>query len=241
MSNVFSFKIESYTRDYQLWVGNTFGELEKSFEEKRLKFVADLNGILAGVQASILAVPIATILLGDKYDLANPLKNFLLAAAVLLLGVIALKLLENQSHTLDATRKAIDATKSDFEQKHTRRKEEFETRLKNLDDQERRVRILLKSMRRTIIGIVILGFIAWGISFFKAPGSSPPQNSLRQPDPTAAPASVDSPEKTRLLPNMVQPVNPAPGSAATSAASGTNRLPSLSPAMPTNRPLEPKL
>ncbi|NBR87088.1 MAG: hypothetical protein EB141_02090 [Verrucomicrobia bacterium] len=231
---------ESYTRDYQLWVGNTFGELEKSFEEKRLKFVADLNGILAGVQASILAVPIATILLGDKYDLANPLKNFLLAVAVLLLGVIALKLLENQSHTLDATRKAIDATKSDFEQKHTRRKEEFETRLKNLDEQEGRVRILLKSMRQTIIGIVILGFVAWAVSFFRAPSASTLLNSIRPSPTTTAPSAVDSPERTQSLPNTVQPVNPAPGSAPTSAGSETSRMSSPS-ATPTNQLLKSKL
>lgn len=232
---------DSYRRDYQLWVGNTFGELEKSFEEKRLKFVADLNGILAGVQASILAVPIAGILLGDKYDLSNPTKNFLLAFAVLLLGVVAFMLLKNQEHTLDATRSAINATKTDFEAKHTRRKDEFKTRLKNLDEQEGRVRTLLQFMRWTIIVIVILSFVAWGVSLFKAPSSSPPQNSIRQPDPRpAVPAFMDTPEKARLFPKIVQPINPTPGSVTTLPVSETNRLPASS-TMPTNGPSLPKL
>lgn len=171
---------DSYRRDYQLWVGNTFGELEKSFEEKRLKFVADLNGIIAGVQASILAVPVATILLGDKYDAANPRRDLLLAVGVLAVGLIALILLQNQEATLNATREAINATKDDFEKKHTRRKQEFQTRLDNLDTQERRVRKLLGLLRGTIIVIVIASFIGWLYAFSQS-GSAP-----------KAPASADT-------------------------------------------------
>ncbi|MGZ4971640.1 MAG: hypothetical protein ACXWDN_02685, partial [Limisphaerales bacterium] len=163
---------DSYSRDYQLWVGNTFGELEKSFEEKRLKFVSDLNGIIAGVQASLLAVPVAAILLGDKYDAANPLKDFLLAMGVSALGLIAFRLLQNQEATLDATRQAINATRDDFEKKHTRRKYEFKTRLENLDTQERRVRELLALLRGAIIVIAIASIVGWMYAFSQS-GSSP--------------------------------------------------------------------
>src|SRR6185437_1177750 len=149
---------DNYVRDYQLWIGNTFGELEKSFEEKRLKFVSDLNGILAGVQASLLSVPIAAVLLGDKYDLANPLKDFLLAAGVLAVGIIAFRLLQNQEVTLDATRSAINATKADFEKKHINRRAEFKTRLQNLDTQEQQVRTLLSFIRNALVLIVIAAF-----------------------------------------------------------------------------------
>jgi len=161
----FEIIFDNYNRDYQLWIGNTFGELEKSFEEKRLKFVADLNGILAGVQASLLAVPIAAILLGDKYDLGNPLKDFLLACGILTVALIAFQLLGNQKATLEATRAAINATKEDFEKKHTRRREEFKTRLQNLDEQEKKVRSLLNFIRFTIIVIVIAGFLGWIIAW----------------------------------------------------------------------------
>ena len=152
---------DSYSRDYQLWVGNTFCELEKSFEEKRLKFVADLNATLTGVQASLLAVPIAAIILVDKYDYLNPTKDFLLASGVLAISVVAVRLLQNQEATLNATRKAIDSTKEDFEKKHTKRREEFKTRLQNLDDQEEQVRRLLFFIRNTIILIAIAGFAGW--------------------------------------------------------------------------------
>jgi hypothetical protein len=189
--NNFETIYDSYVRDYQLWVGNSFGELEKTFEEKRLKFVGDLNGILASVQTSILAVPVATILLGDKYDFANPLKNFLLATAVVLLGRVSHKLLENQEHTLDATRAAIDATKQDFEKKHTRRKAEFETRLANLDQQEQRVRSLLGSMRSLIWTIMAFATIAWFCSAVKPCLS----RSQKQPQSDQQPPSVHSATK----------------------------------------------
>jgi hypothetical protein len=175
---------DSYNRDYQLWVGNTFGELEKSFEEKRLKFVSDLNGILSGVQASILAVPVAAILLGDKYDLANPLKDFLIAIGILAVGIIACRLLQNQEATLDATREAINATKEDFERKHTKRRVEFKTRLQNLDAQEQRVRTLLTLIRATIILIIIAGFGGWLIAFSRSVNAVQPTNAAVVPTTT---------------------------------------------------------
>lgn len=184
----FALIYESYARDYQLWVGNSFGELEKAFEEKRLKFIADLNGILSGVQTSILAVPIAAILLGDKFDFAVPLKNFFLAAAVSTMAAVALKLLNNQEVTLDATRKAINATKSDFEKKHNKRKVEFTTRLQNLDDQESRVRCLLRSLKSIIRGIALLSILAWIFS-----ASWP---LLKQYDPTVDVATPHAPTST---------------------------------------------
>ena len=167
---------DSYKRDYQLWIGNSFGELEKSFEEKRLKFIADLDGILAGIQASLLAVPIAAILLGDKYDLANPLRDFLLAAGILAVSIIAFRLLQNQEATLDATRKAIDATKEDFEAKHIQRREEFKTRLWNLDVQEERVRTLMSYIRNAILLITIASFIGWLVALSQSAGA-PNSNS----------------------------------------------------------------
>lgn len=169
---------DSYNRDYQLWIGNTFGELEKSFEEKRLKFVADLNGILSGVQASLLAVPIAALLLCDKFDLANPIKDFLLAVGVLTVGVIAIRLLENQAATLDATREAIDATREDFERKHNKRRQEFKTRLLNLDTQEQRVRRLLSYIRSTIIFIILASFVGWIVALNQPASPAKAANGL---------------------------------------------------------------
>lgn len=163
---------DSYNRDYQLWIGNTFSELEKTFEEKRLKFISDLNGILAGVQASILAVPIAAILLADKYDINNPSKDFLLALGVGAVAIIAFWILRNQQATLDAIKAAIDATQMDFETKSSRRPREFQTRLKNLHDQENRVRGLLRFIRGAIYSITLLAFIGCLVALFRPELSS---------------------------------------------------------------------
>jgi hypothetical protein len=209
---------DSYNRDFELWLGNTFGELEKSFEEKRLKFISDLNGILAGVQTSILAVPIAAILLGDKYDLANPLKNFLLAVAVALLATVALKLLHNQEHTLDATRKAIDSTKTDFEKKHSQRREEFRTRLDALDHQENRVRLLLRFMRNMMVGIVFFAGLSWLISFWQ-------WEALRL---SAIPKTIGTPTP--------QPIPPATGTPKALGSSKAPTSPVSSPASPRKTP-----
>lgn len=156
---------DSYRRDFLLWIGQAFGELEKSFEEKRLKFIADLNGILASVQTSILAVPLAVLLVGDKYDLANPLKNFLLALTVLAVAIVADRLLSNQRHTLTSVNEAIAAVEEDFENKQPQRKKEFESRLTSLRKQQNRVSRLLNGLQFLIWVIVGLVVVGWLISF----------------------------------------------------------------------------
>lgn len=206
---------DTFNRDYQLWIGSTFGELEKSFEEKRIKFISDLNSILGSVQASILAVPIAAILLGDKYDLANPLKNFLLALAVSGLGCFSLKLLTNQDNTLAATRKAIDSAKSDFEKKQPKRKEEFKSRLDAIDSQEHRVKALLGWMRTGIKVILTLSGTAWLVSFllWAMPGyfaHQPVKGGVGiaiTVAPTPAPIPSASPTPTKRPP---PPTSPTP-------------------------------
>lgn len=155
---------ESYRRDFLLWIGQAFGELEKSFEEKRLKFIADLNGILASVQTSILAVPLAVLLVGDKYDLTNPLKNFLLALTVLAVAIVADRLLSNQRHTLTSVEEAISAVEKDFQNKQPQRKQEFQSRLTSLRNQQTRVSKLLNRLRILIWAIVSLVAVGWLIS-----------------------------------------------------------------------------
>ena len=164
---VFDSVYETYHRDFLLWIGQAFGELEKTFEEKRIKFVGDLNGVLAGVQTSILAVPLAALLLADKYDLANPVKNCFLMAAVTVLGVFALILLNNQKHTLESTKEAIEAVRQDFEKKHPQRKAEFRSRLEGLNRQERRVTTLLNTFEVAVAIIVFLTFAAVIVSIVK--------------------------------------------------------------------------
>lgn len=163
----FSSIYDSYHRDYELWLGTTFGEIEKSFEEKRLKFITDLNGILSGIQASILAVPITALLVVDKFDSSNPLKNLFLIITIWIVGAISLRLLHNQEHTLEATSDAIVAVKNDFEKKHTKRRQEFVSRLNSVCKQEERVRKLLDHLRIVIILILVvvscvfLGSLVW--------------------------------------------------------------------------------
>jgi hypothetical protein len=156
---------DSYRRDYELWLGNTFADIKKTFEEKRLKFVADLNGVLSGIQASVLAAPIGAILVSDKYDFTNPQKNFLLASTVAAVAVVAWKLLSNQQHTLDSTKAAIDAVREDYEKQQPAGSREFKTRLGAVYTQEEKVRKLLIWFRIGLVVIVCAVTAMWLASY----------------------------------------------------------------------------
>ena len=169
---------DSYRRDFELWLGTTFGEIEKSFEEKRLKFVTDLNGILGSIQASILAVPLAAVVVIDKFEAEKTIKNTALAGTAFFVGFLALKLLQNQQHTLDATSDAIRGVREDFEKKkHNYRKAEFTSRMESILKQERRVQCLLCLFRIAIWTLMTVGFCIWLYTLFWAfPGKAVPDS-----------------------------------------------------------------
>ena len=199
---------DGYRRDFELWLGNTFADIKKSFEDKRLKFVSDLNGILASVQASILALPIAAIIVGDKYDITNPLKNSLLASAVFGVSFVASRVLDNQEHTLDATKKSIDAVKADYEKQQPAGSKEYKTRLEVVETQEQKVRGLLGKFRTVIRTIVVVVVIAWAVSFLiwalplvkESAAATPGKPAV---EPTAAPA--EKPPVTPETPTENEP------------------------------------
>lgn len=161
---------DGYRRDYELWLGNTFADIKKSFEEKRLKFVSDLTSVLAAIQASILAVPLGAILIADKFEFQNPLKNFFLASAVLGVIAVAWKLLANQQHSLDSTKAAIDAVSTDYQKQQPAGSREFTSRLAAVETQERKVRLLLDWFRFGLVvistgvsGLWLSSYVSWGL------------------------------------------------------------------------------
>ncbi|MFO1022736.1 MAG: hypothetical protein U0903_18870 [Planctomycetales bacterium] len=186
---------DAYNRDYELWVGNSFGELEKTFEEKRLKFIVDLNGILGGIQSSILAVPIATLLMADKFDLAKPGRNTFLSASVLIVGAIALKLLDNQQNTLEATSHAIEAVRNDFEKKQNTRKDELRSRLGAVLRQEDKVRRLLSLFRFGILGILAAVVVIWfgSLIYFSRNDTASPKEAPLATGQILLPSPSDAP------------------------------------------------
>jgi len=207
----FSPLYDSYRRDFLLWIGQAFGELEKAFEEKRLKFLADLNGILASVQTSILAVPLAMLLVGDKYDLANPARNFLLALTVLTVALVAHKLLGHQRHTLDGIDEAITAIETDFLAKQPQRKQEFQSRLATLSKQQSRVSALLRFLRILTWVIVTIVFLGWFYSFYRVVPPATWRMSWSKPSAAATtPTPSPTPASTPLVPSPTQVPTAAP-------------------------------
>jgi hypothetical protein len=145
--------------DYSLYLERfSFEDLLKNFDEKRLKFVGDLNQVLASIQTSLIAVPIGFFLVAEKFEPASGLtgKNLVLAIGGLVFVGLVFLLAVNQSKTLSGVKSAIDT----FEDEQQKKVTDASTRLKNLladtRSQYARVRLLLIAVR---VLLVLFAFI----------------------------------------------------------------------------------
>ena len=145
--------------DYSLYLERfSFEDLLKNFDEKRLKFVGDLNQVLASIQTSLIAVPIGFFLVAEKFEPASGLtgKNVVLAIGGLVFVALVFLLAANQSKTLSGVKGAIDT----FEDEQKKKVTDASTRLENLladtRSQYNRVRLLLIAVR---VLLVLFAFI----------------------------------------------------------------------------------
>lgn len=153
-------------QDHSLYLERfSFEDLLKNFDEKRLKFVGDLNQILASIQTALIAVPIGFFLIAEKFKTSNGWtgQNIVLAAGGLVFFALLLVLSLNQGKTLKGIKLALTDFETEQKKKVTDKSERLQSLLATTWSQYRRVRCLLWVVRVLLLlfSAVIVVALLW--------------------------------------------------------------------------------
>lgn len=178
--------------DYSLYLERySLEDVLKNFDEKRLKFVGDLNQILASIQTSLVAVPIGFFLVAEKFEPTSQLigKNLVLTAGGLVFVLLVFVLSRNQRKTLEGVKSAIDGFESEQRNKVTEKSARLTNLLTDVRSQFNRVQNLLNTVQVLLVVfalIVVMALLLCSIPFLQelVPYSSPPPSN---DGPTIAP------------------------------------------------------
>jgi hypothetical protein len=154
---------ESTEQDYSLYLERfSFEDLLRTFDEKRLKFVGDLNQVLAGVQTALIAVPVAFFLIAEKFKPANGIvgQNAVLSIGGIVFCALLMVLSFNQGGTLEEIRKALSDFESEQLQRQTERSGRLRALLKGTWAHYRRVRLLLWIVRLLLFAFALVMALA---------------------------------------------------------------------------------
>jgi hypothetical protein len=158
--------IERAQQDYSLYLERfSFEDLLKNFDEKRLKFVGDLNQILGAIQTALIAVPIGFFLIAEKFKPATGWigQNIILATGGLVFFALLFVLSLNQGKTLNAVKISLTDFETEQKKKVTDKTDRLEKLLKTTWDQFRRVNLLLWTVRILLLlfSAIVLAAFLW--------------------------------------------------------------------------------
>jgi hypothetical protein len=162
LANVF----DRSQQDYSLYLERfSFEDLLKNFDEKRLKFVGDLNQVLSSIQTALIAVPIGFFLIAEKFKPASGWvgQNVILASGGLLFFALLFVLSLNQGKTLQGLRLALNAFEAEQKNKVTERSQRLTELLVTAWSQFRRVAVLLWVVRILLLlfSLIIIAALMW--------------------------------------------------------------------------------
>ena len=102
---------ERIVHSYQIYVSEfSFKKVKDEVEKDKLKYVAQINGVLASIQNQILSVPVALVLVASQMEKAPDWKgkNLVIWLGSLVFTIFLVLLIQNQRHTLKAIKGEID-------------------------------------------------------------------------------------------------------------------------------------
>lgn len=137
-------------QDHSLYLERfSFEDLLKNFDEKRLKFVGDLNQVLSSIQTALIAVPIGFFLIAEKFKATSGWvgQNIILATGGIVFFALLVVLSLNQGKTLQAIKLALIDFETEQKKKVTDKSERLQNLLATTWSQYRRVVALLWSVR----------------------------------------------------------------------------------------------
>lgn len=153
-------------QDHSLYLERfSFEELLKNFDEKRLKFVGDLNQILASIQTALIAVPIGFFLIAEKFKPTTGWagQNIVLAVGGIVFFALVFVLSLNQGKTLQGIKLALTDFESEQKKRVTEKSERLQKLLTSTWNQYGRVRCLLWVVRALLLlfSAVVVAALLW--------------------------------------------------------------------------------
>ena len=186
LGNVF----ERASKDFSLYLERySFEDALKAFDEKRLKFIADSNHVLASIQGALLAVPVGFFLIAEKIKQTDQWvgQNIVIGSGGVIFCGILLILLGNQGKTLKEVSSAIDDFGKAQKAKQTPNAPQIEKMVENAKQHSNRIRCFLRIITVLVVlfAVVIIAAVIWA--------SNP---KLQKLIPYAPSAQIDLPGKT---------------------------------------------
>jgi hypothetical protein len=153
-------------QDYSLYLERfSFEDLLKNFDEKRLKFVGDLNQIISSIQTTLIAVPLGFFLIAEKLKPTNGWagQNIVLAAGGLVFFALVFILSLNQGKTLEGVKLALGAFEAEQKKKVTDTSILLQELLASTWSQYKRVVLLLSAVRILLIvfSMILIAALLW--------------------------------------------------------------------------------
>jgi hypothetical protein len=153
-------------KDYSLYLERfSFEDLLRAFDEKRLKFVGDLNQVLGSIQTALIAVPIGFFLIAEKFKPASGWagQNIVLATGGLVFFALLLVLSSNQGKALQGIGLALKDFEIEQKRKVTDKSERLQKLLQVTWSQFNRVRLLLWVVRLLLLVFcaVVVAALLW--------------------------------------------------------------------------------
>jgi hypothetical protein len=153
-------------QDHSLYLERfSFEDLLKNFDEKRLKFVGDLNQILASIQTALIAVPIGFFLIAEKFKPTNGWigQNIVLASGGFVFFALLFVLSLNQGKTLQGIKLALADFETEQKKKVTDKSERLQKLLAVTWSQFNRVKVFLWVIRFFLVlfSVVVVAAFLW--------------------------------------------------------------------------------
>lgn len=197
--------MERTKQDFSLYLERySFEDALKAFDDKRLKFIADLSQVLASVQTALLAVPVGFFLIAEKIKQTSGWtgQNVIIGTGGVIFCGILLVLLRNQGRTLREVRAAIDDFGAAQKAKNTPNALQIEVMVRNAKKHSSRILLLLWVVTGLVIlfTVVIVAAVVWASKpeiQKLLPYASPVE--VLVPTPSATPA-VDAPKAVSIVP-----------------------------------------
>ena len=240
--------LERAQQDYALYLERfSFEDLLKTFDEKRLKFVDDLNQVLASIQMALVGVPLGFFLIAEQFKPSAKLvgQNLILALGGLLFFGLLFVLSLNQRKTLAEIGAVINDFAREQASKHTDKSPRLAELVANVRSQYRRVGCLLVVVHWILVAFatVVLAATVWcSVPALQSRFPYLPTSMSVSNAPAGGPTSVSNAPATSPTSVFSAPAA-RPASASNAPAAGSAGVtnppaagPAPSPGMGTNKP-----
>ena len=157
--------LERAQQDHSLYLERfSLEDLIKNFDEKRLKFVGDLNQILASIQTALIGVPLGFFVIAQQFKAANRLtgQNLILAGGAILFFALLFVLSLNQGKALEGISVALAEFEAEQKKRVTDKLEGLQRLLRTTWNQFAWVKGLLIAVRILLMlfsAVVVLTLI----------------------------------------------------------------------------------